>query len=176
MKKEIEIKLSYNKADRQVIKSLLEKRGAKFSQEFELNDIYFSQSHTDMSKAHDLLRIRNKAAMTELPFKGKCENNEHIWQRIEDTCKIVAVEEMQKILTYLNFKIISENKSLRETWLLNGVEIVFIDFILPEKISLIEIEGDTSEDVRNVIEIIADYVKNMGEDGFSKFDNSRNKN
>lgn len=173
MAHEIEIKLKY--ADKEKIIARLQELKAKFREKYDLADAYFSLTHTDMSNAHDLVRIRQKNEVAELTFKGKCETEGHIWKRIELSTGIGDPESMLQILTYLRFNKISENKSHREFWDLGNVEIAFINFIYPDKIDFIEIEGPSEEEIEVILVKLGDLVTKVGEEGFKKFDEKRKK-
>jgi len=166
MNKETEIKLKY-KNKNQII-NIIKKLGAKFNEKYELHDTYFS-FHKDMSNKHEIVRIREKGNSSELTFKGKCKSKGNVWKRVELTCKIDNPQIMCEILVNLGLSRIKENMSLREIYLLNGIEIAFIDFTKPSKLSLIEIEG-SQDKIKRIINKLGKSVKEVGEEAFRKFD------
>ena len=166
MNKETEIKLEYNNKN-QIIK-IIKELGAEFKEKYALHDTYFS-FHKDMSNKHEIVRIREKGKSCELTFKGKCKSKGNVWKRAELTCKIDNPEIMRGILVNLGLFKIKENMSQREIYLLNSIEIAFIDFTKPSKLSLIELEG-TEKQIRKIIKKLGSSVKEVGEETFGKFD------
>jgi predicted adenylyl cyclase CyaB len=166
MSKETEIKLKYNNKN-QIIQ-LIKKLGAKFKEIYELHDTYFS-FHKDMSNKHEIVRIREKGNSCELTFKGKCKSKGNVWKRDELTCKIDNPRIMCEILVNLGLSKIKENISHREIYLLDGIEIAFIEFTKPSKLSLIELEG-LQDKIKKIIKLLGNSVKIIGEEAFSKFD------
>lgn len=175
MQYEIEIKLKYEEEDKDEIIAKLNEMGANSEESYELHDTYFSLKHKDMSNAHDLIRIRNKNGKAELTFKGKCETEGHIWKRMELSSGITEPEKMIQILKYLEFNIISENKSQRELWRLNDIEILFIDFTSPSQLKFLEIEASSEEKIQSILQCLGDLVTKVGEENFQKFDEAREK-
>ncbi|MBS3134573.1 class IV adenylate cyclase [Candidatus Woesearchaeota archaeon] len=171
MNHEIEVKLKYE--DKNAIVTKLHELGAKSEEKYRLDDIYFSQEHTDMSNAHDLIRIRTKRDKSELTFKGKCETDDKIWKRVELSTGVDDADSLLKIFKYLKFHEISKNKSIRELWKLGNVEVMFVDFIEPHSLKFIEIEGPSKEKVQKVIDKFGDLVTEVGEESFKKFDETR---
>jgi predicted adenylyl cyclase CyaB len=168
MSKETEIKLKYN--NRNQIIQLIKKLGAKFKEKYELHDTYFS-FHKNMSKNHEIVRVREKGKSCELTFKGKCKSKGDLWERTELTCKIDNPKNMCEILTNLGLFKIKENISKREIYLLEDLEIVFIDFSKPTKLSLIELEGPESK-IKKIIKLLGTSVKIVGEEAFNRFDST----
>ena len=167
---EIEIKLKYK--NKLKIISLLKNLGAKFKERYELHDVYFS-FHNTMSNDYELIRIREIGKIKELTFKGKCEDNAHIWKRIEITTKIDDAEKMSSILLNLGLKKIKENISFREIYFLGSLEIAFINFVKPEKISLIELEGREKQ-INFLLAKLKNLVEKAGEEIFKSFDKGQN--
>jgi predicted adenylyl cyclase CyaB len=167
MNEEIEVKLKYN--DRKEIVSKIKELGASFKELCTLKDEYYSLSHADMSNAHELLRIRVKGEHSEITFKSKCEDKNHIWKRIELTSSIDNPEAVTQMLGYLGFKKISENSSKREIWCMPDVEFAFIDFTLPDSISVLEIESSENK-INNILKYLGGAVTRIGEDKFKSFD------
>ena len=165
---EIEIKLRYD--DRLKVTHLLESIGAKPQDCSTLKDIYFSFDGETMSNTNKLIRIREKNTKTELTFKGNCISENNIWERIELNVGIANAEVMEAILLAAGAKKIKKNISKREPWLYNNVEILFIDFVEPNKLSLIEIEGATRPEIEKVLTLLGDLVERAGEELFSSFD------
>ena len=173
MGKEIEIKLKY--FDREKVSEKLKKMGARLIEKYELEDSYFALSHADMSNAHDLVRVRKKGSKIELTYKGKSEFSGNIWKRDEINIGIDNFNSMVDVLKKLGFNFLSENKSVREVWDLNGVEILFCDIILPAKINYIEIEGPTEERLREVVNKLGNVVAEAGEEIFNILDEANNR-
>ena len=168
MTHEIEIKLKYEHKQKLIEK--LEEIGAKLKKKETLEDTYFSLDHTDMSNTHDLIRIRKKNGKAELTFKGKCETESDIWKRIELNTEINDPDMMTKILEYLHFNTLLQNKSQREYWTLDNVEIVFIDLVKPLRLSWIEIEGPSEGKIQRILDKLGNDVEKIGEDFFKKLD------
>ena len=166
MAEEIEIKLKYK--DREAVTNLLKQLGAKLREKYELHDTYFG-FQKDMSHKHTLIRIREKNKACELTLKGKCETKEHIWKRVELTTSIGNPEDMSEMLTHLGVSKIKENASLREIYDLDDLEIAFIDFTKPAKLSLLELEG-SEEKINEVLNKLGNSVEKVGEEVFSEFD------
>jgi len=171
--KEIEVKLTYTNRDKVIEK--LKEIGAVFREKYTLEDYYFSIKGTDMSNANDLLRIRKKGEKQELTFKGKCETEGNIWERIELNTDIGSADTVLKMFDHLKLNNLSTNKSSREFWDVGDVEIVFSDITYPAEINFIEIEGPTKEKVEEVLKMMGDTVKEAGEEIFRKLDEARKK-
>ena len=171
--KEIEVKLTYTDKDKVIEK--LKEIGAVFREKYLLEDYYFSLTGTDMSNTNDLLRVRKKGDKKELTFKGKCETEGHIWERIELNTDISDAEAVLKMFEHLKLNKLSTNKSSREFWDIGDVEIVFSHITYPAKIDFIEIEGSTKEKVEEVLKLLGDLVKEAGEEIFRKLDEARKK-
>ncbi|MBU7019103.1 MAG: class IV adenylate cyclase [Theionarchaea archaeon] len=172
MSREIEIKLEYD--DREEVISRLEEMKAEKKEVIELKDTYYS-SQKDMKNIHDLLRIRKKNGDVELTYKGKCLDKNNVWERVELSVRVDNSETMEKILLNMGLHKISENMSRREIWKYETSEIMFIDFIYPEELRLVEVESDSYESVRSILDRLSDVVTEVGEDLFRKFDDSKNK-
>ena len=172
--KEIEVKLTYQ--DKEKVIEKLKEIGAVFREKYLLEDYYFSLTGTDMSNTNELLRVRKQGDKQELTFKGKCETEGHIWERVELNTGITDPEAVLKMFEYLKLNKLSTNKSHREFWDINDVEIVFSDITYPADISFIEIEGPTKEKVENVLKLLGDLVKEAGEEIFKKLDEARKAN
>jgi len=171
MDKEIEVKLKYkNKKD--LIKKLKE-LGAKKKENILLEDTYFGAPGANMSNKNSITRVRIKNSESELTYKGQCKDKNNVWERTEITAKIENSEQMKLILQNLGLEKISENKSIREVWILDKCEIVFIDFVKPDKISILEIEGPTEKKVHEIIKKLGTLVDKIGEEAFRKFDEAR---
>jgi predicted adenylyl cyclase CyaB len=171
--KEIEVKLTYK--NRAEVVARLKEIGAVFREKYPLEDYYFSLTGTDMGNTNDLLRIRKKGDNQELTFKGKCETEGHIWERVELNTDIGDAEAVLKMFEYLKLNNLSTNKSFREYWDIEDVELVFSDITYPAEISFIEIEGPTKEKVQEVLDKLGDLVKEAGEEIFKKLDEARKK-
>ena len=170
---EIEVKLKFE--DKEKIVGKIKELGAKFREKYDLEDTYFSLKHNDMKNAHDLVRVRKKQDKAELTFKGKCETESHVWKRIELNTPIGDSETMMQILENLKFNKIIENKSLREYWDLEDVEIAFISLVHPVEINWIEIEAPSEEKVQKVLDELKGFAKVVGEEYFKIIDEAREK-
>ena len=169
--KEIEVKLTYE--DKEKVIERLKEIGAVFREKYFLEDHYFSLTGTDMSNTNDLLRIRKQGDKQELTFKGKCETEGHIWERVEMNTDISDGEAVLKMFEHLKLNNLSTNKSFREFWDIGDVEIVFSDITYPAEISFVEIEGPTKERVKEVLKLLGNLVKEAGEEIFKKLDEAR---
>jgi predicted adenylyl cyclase CyaB len=168
--KEIEIKLIF-KNKKEIINKL--RPEIKLERKISIYDKYFGKDFLDMKNTHNLIRIRKiNDDNAELTFKSKTKNQGNIWQRIELTTTIRSPEIMEKILTHLGFKKISEYKSQREYWKFQDLEIVFIKFTKPAFLEFMEIEGNPRK-IREVIKKLGNNVKEVGEEIFEIFDLKR---
>jgi predicted adenylyl cyclase CyaB len=169
--KEIEIKLIFKNKNK-IINKL--KPEIKLERKISIYDKYFSKDFLDMKNTHNLIRIRkiNNNNDAELTFKSKTKNQGNIWQRTELTTTIQSPEIMEKILTHLGFKKISEYKSQREYWKFQDLEIIFIKFTKPAFLEFMEIEGKPKK-ILEVIKKLGNNVKEVGEEIFEIFDLKR---
>jgi len=119
------------------------------------------------------LRVRTKGEKSELTFKGKTESTDGIWKRVEINIGIDKGQNMIDILNNLGFNKISENKSIREVWMIEDVEFMFIDFTYPDKINIIEVEADSEEKIKKVILQFGSLIEKAGEESFKKFDKKK---
>ncbi|MHA1657499.1 MAG: CYTH domain-containing protein [Promethearchaeota archaeon] len=171
--KEIEIKLQF-KNKRKII-SILGKK-IKFQKRLRIHDEYYNRSWSDMRNTHDLVRIRSvKNGNAELTYKGKAKDKNNIWHRIELTTSIMSPGMMKKILDNIGLKKISECQSEREYWQIGNLEIVFVKFNLPVSLEIMEIEGTSEKEIRDMVKKLSKYVKKVGEEIFSVFDKERAK-
>lgn len=76
---------------------------------------------------------------------------------------------MERILLQLGFFKTRENISFRETYNLNKLEIAFIDFKKPKKLSIIELEGSENK-IKQLLKKLRNSVKQIREEAFKKFD------
>lgn len=166
MPHETEIKLKYK--SRKEIKKLLKKLDAELKEKYLLHDIYFTKNK-DIRNENELIRIREKGKDYELTFKGKCKAKGNIWKRVELTSQISNPEKIEKILLLLGFFKTRENISFREIYNLNKLEIAFIDFRKPIKLSVIELEGSENK-INQLLKKLGNSVKQIGEEAFKKFD------
>ena len=171
--KEIEVKLTYTHKKKVIAR--LQEIGAVFREKYTLEDSYFSLTGKDMSNTHDLLRVRKKGNKQELTFKGKCETQGNIWERVELTTEIGDAEAVLQMFEHLKFHKLSKSKSSREFWDINDVEVVFTEITSPAKISFIEIEGPTKEQVESILKLLGNLVKEAGEELFKTLDEARKK-
>lgn len=171
--KEIEVKLTYK--DRNIVINKLKEIKAVFREKYVLEDHYYSMNGKDMSNSNELIRVRKKGDKSELTFKGKCENQSNIWERVELTTSLGNPESMLKILESLKFNKLSVTKSNREIWNLDDVEIAIIEIFYPANIDFIEIEGPTKEKVEKTLNLMGKTVKEATEEIFKHLDEARNK-
>jgi predicted adenylyl cyclase CyaB len=169
---EIEIKLIY-KSKSKVIKKLKE-LGFSLKTKKTIHDTYYSKGQKSMSNKNMLIRIRNvNDEEFELTLKDKIKDKKGIWSRVELNTQIASnVEDLQMILEALGCSKIRENKSAREIWVneSKNCTLEFIDYSLPAKLSLIEIEGDSAESINTIVKELGELVKIAGEEIFDVFD------
>ncbi len=171
---EIEIKLCYKKKSELTYK--LEELGAKLVKEVEIKDKYFSKDVKNIKDAKEFVRIREKNGKAELTFKGKEESNTNVSKKIELNLDISDSKSMEAILEQLNFNIIRENKTKREYWEMDNVELVIVNIIEPVEIDYVEVEGPSEELVNNLVSKLGDCVKPIEKDHFKKMDEAKNQN
>lgn len=165
--KEIEVKLKYK--DKEKVVEKLKNMGAKFREKYLLEDHYFSLTGNDMSNTNELLRIRKKGDKQELTFKGKCETEGNIWERVEINTDIGDSEALLKIFEHLKLNQLSTNKSFREFWDLGNAEIAFTDITYPAEIKFMEIEA-SADKINKILKELNDLVSEAGEEIFKKLD------
>ena len=164
---ETEVKLKCD--DPESLKKKLESLGAKFREKYSLNDTYFSHGK-DMATAKDFVRVRKKNKISEVTYKGKCEDKKGVWTRIELTSKIDEPKAIKQILTLLKLNKIKENKSFREIWDYQNIEIAFIKITFPKDLSFIELEGKNEESIHSLLSELGDSVEIVGKDYFKILD------
>jgi predicted adenylyl cyclase CyaB len=169
--KEIEIKLDYK--SKKLVIARLKEIGALFCHKAYLEDRYFGLPGTTMSNRNNLLRIRREGKSSELTFKVDCKDKANVWERREMTVKIDSPDVMEEILKNLGFVKLSENKSRREAWSIGRTEAVFISFISPEKMTMLEIEGPEPKMIKKIVARLKGSVWEIGEKSFKRFDDSR---
>ena len=153
--KEIEAKLTY--IDRAQLTGILKQLGCTKRESVGLKDIYYSPDGDRMDNVKTILRIREITGKpTELTYKGPCPKDKGVWERTEITTEISSPNEMQEILNNLRMNLIKTNETAREYWELDDLEIVFMDFIKPQKLEIIEIEGPSKEKVESFIHELGD--------------------
>ena len=170
---EIEIKLNYN--DINLVKQTIQNEfNASKRKNVVTIDKYFSKDYDDMSNAHDLIRIREiQGEKNELTFKGDTKDNDNIWTRSELTTKVSSPKTLEQILINLGFKIISENECSREYWYGNDLEFVFANFKKPTKLEFLEIEAKNEKIIDDATKKLSKITTRFGEEGFDKFDKTR---
>jgi len=167
--KEIEIKLTFKNKE-EVLSKL---KTAKFVKKVAIHDVYYGTGE-NMSNSNSLTRIRDiEGEEIELTFKSKAQDNNNVWHRVELTTIISSADTMGKILSHLNLNKISEYQNIKEYYDVDGLEIVFADFTLPAKLIFMEIEGESEEEIRKILSILGDSVKEAGEEIFDVFDKAR---
>jgi predicted adenylyl cyclase CyaB len=171
MNEEIEIKLVFK--DEAAVKRKLKRLGAKKEKVTLLQDAYYGFKGQSIKNTNRLVRIRQKDKSGELTYKGICEDKQNIWKREEITIGIDDPKEMRNILELMGLSLIKENASIREIWRTmdtGDLEIVFIKFIKPKALQLMEIEGKDETKIRDIISGLGSLVKEAGEDIFASFD------
>jgi predicted adenylyl cyclase CyaB len=169
--KEIEIKLTYE--DKQKVLERIKEIGGVFREKYFLEDYYYSIDGKDMSNTNNLFRVRKKGEKQELTLKGKNETQSNIWERVELNTDVDNADNVLKMFEHLKFNNVSTNKSSREVWNVEDVELVFTDITFPAEISFLEIEGPTKEKVEKVLKMLGNLVKEAGEEIFKKLDEAR---
>jgi hypothetical protein len=76
---------------------------------------------------------------------------------------------MKKILCGVELKLIKENVSRREVYTLGSLEIVFMHFLKPRKLNLIELEG-SEKSINAALSKLGSLIKKAGEEAFAAFD------
>ncbi len=168
--KEIEIKLKYT--DEKSLRERLTKVGAKPTQTYEIVDIYYAKKGETMKTTETLLRIRTKKSISELTFKGKKETTSNVWERVEINVPISEPDKMELILHNLGLHRILKNRTLREYWDINGVELGIMKIIEPAKVEFVEIEGKTKEVVEEATKLFEGVLEPIGKDHFKEIDNN----
>ena len=168
MAEEIEVKLKY--INKEEIKAKLKEIGAKFEEEYDLHDTYFSKEQKSLGEVEEFLRIRKKGDKQELTYKGKKEEDKGIWKREEINVPIGNAENLIKILKCLGLNKIKENKSTRECWKLEEVEIMIINITFPAELNFIEIEAKDIQEIRKVVDLLGSLVEILPEEEFKKLD------
>lgn len=165
---EIEVKLKYK--NRQEITDWLKKNGFELSGKKEINDSYYGLTK-ELSNKNSFYRIRDiVGVLTELTLKDNFKDKGGIWTKREVNISIDNPEKMATILSSLGCSLIKEHFSMREIWNKGKVEFMFVDFIKPVKLSLIEIEGPSKKSVWDMTSLLGNRVEIVGEDFFSVFD------
>jgi len=167
MAEEIEIKLIYN--DLGEAEKALAACNLKKEETIDLIDRYYGKQD-GMENTHDLIRIRQKGNKKELTFKGSCKDEKGVWTREELNIPILDVEAMNQFLLKIGLKLIKENASKRTFWRDNLTEVVFIDYSKPTKLTLIEIESTSKEEIDGIVKGLGNNAKIVGEEIFSCFD------
>jgi predicted adenylyl cyclase CyaB len=173
MNKEIEAKLHYKNKE-EIIK-VLKSTGARKKTSTHINDVYYGTPGSTMNNTNSLTRVRIKNSESELTFKEECKNQNNVWERVELNVKIDNPENMKIILDKIGLEKISENESIREMWLFDDCELIFIDYIKPENITMIEIEGPSHDAVNCAISKLGSLVEKIGEEAFVKFEKNKKK-
>jgi predicted adenylyl cyclase CyaB len=167
--KEIEAKLTYT--DRGKLTQRLSELGCTKRESVSLADTYYSPDGDRMDNVKTILRIREISGKpTELTYKGPCPKDKTVWERTEITTEISSPQEMREILDNLELNLVKSNETAREYWILGDLELVFMDFIKPQKLEIIEIEGPTKEKVEWLVEELGALVEVVGEEVFKSFD------
>lgn len=169
---EIEVKATFQ--DQQAVINILGTQ-LTFNKSVSITDTYFS-SENSMSNANNLVRIREiNDNKVELTFKGKTIDTDNIWQRTEITTLVDSAANAKAILLQLGLKVVSEYQNTKEYYDYNGLEIVFAKFTLPAKLDFMEIEGDTTTAVTELVQMLGKSITVVGEEIFKVFDQVRDK-
>ncbi len=168
---ETEIKLAYFDKERIIYR--LKELGAVFKSNQEINDVYYSNKYNSLEEAKTFIRIRTKNKKSELTFKGEISSNDDIWKRIELNSGIENLDNVKKILELLGFKILLNNTTIREYWILNDVEIAIINILEPAKVDYLELECDNEDKIKEVRLKLGGLVSSVKEDHFKKLDEAR---
>jgi adenylate cyclase, class 2 len=134
----IEIEKKFRLTPEQYKKILagLEKTGAIFLREdFEVNELYGGGI---LRLKNAVLRIRKIQGVTILTYKERIKNDSEIKHQIEYETEVSNEEAIEKIIESLGFKKVAVYEKRRQTWELNGVEILLDE--LPFGLFM-EIEG-----------------------------------
>jgi adenylate cyclase class 2 len=165
---EIEIKLAFE--DKQKVHDLLISLGFKSMGDETIEDTYYSQEASKLKDAKKFLRIRKKGDFSELTFKGEVESDRDVCKRVELNSGLKDSESMQKILECLGYNVIRKNKSNRQYYKFDNVEIVIVEYFEPVKLNYLEIEGPSEKSVMGVRDKLGDSVSDFPEDSFKKMD------
>ena len=168
MSSEIEIKLTF-KDKNSIIKRL---KALKFSlkEEFVLHDRYYGPPGTSMANTNTLVRIREKGSKSELTLKSSCKDDNNVWTREEINVGIDDAGSTHALLAKLGFVLIKENESKREVWRKGDVEFMFVKYSKPGRLEMIELEADSKEKLRSVVDKFSSLVKEASEELFRSFD------
>jgi predicted adenylyl cyclase CyaB len=165
--KEIEIKLLFRNKNK-IIDKLKPK--IKFLKEVEVLDKYFVPHGSQIKNKNNFLRIRKINNVSELTYKGRSENKKRIKTKTELTSIVSSPEIIETILKKLGLKKISEHSSKKEYWFFDDIEIVFVKFIKPAKLTFMEIEASSEKKIENILKKIDGCVSKMKEKDFNIFD------
>jgi len=166
---EIEVKLWYKNKDK--IKSILTKLGARFDKKIIITDTYFDNKNKPFDILDEVLRIRKIGKHIELTHKGKSKTNHSIRCREEISIPITNHKKFVRLLEALGFIIIAEVIDNREIWRLNDIEIDFISKSskkVPES-NYLEIEGPSKKKVSEIIEKLKPHAWIITQEEIAKF-------
>ena len=150
---------------------LVEDSDAEFKGEEKKHDTYYGNSDLDGA----FVRIRISDGKEEVTFKGRAEKDGELFRRIELNGTVNDPQKkLKEVLLGLGLKKLSENKSVRKYWELDGVEIVVSRFTYPAKLDYIEFEreGITKEWVKEKFPKISEVAKPVDDTTFVEFDKS----
>lgn len=165
---EIEVKLKYK--NKKEILDWLKQNSFKLNGTKEIIDSYYGLSN-ELSNKKSFYRIRIiTGLLTELTLKDSFMDKGGVWIRREISIRINNPENMGIVLASLGCKLIKEHSSRRETWKKGKTKFEFVDFFKPAKLSLVEIEGPSKKNVSELISLLGNKVKIVGEEFFSVFD------
>lgn len=162
--KEIEVQLKVKSVP--ALQKKLVSLGFKYQDDFDLQDIYFSQNGKfDESKAY--LRIRKTNTDTEMTFKRNLNKNK-ILIRKEINLKIDSADNAIKFLDEMGMKKIISRKVIGKTYKKNDVIFEFIKMLQPKVFEYAEIECIDRRKIDRVLAQIADEVTIISQKDFPK--------
>ncbi|MBN1617871.1 class IV adenylate cyclase [Candidatus Dojkabacteria bacterium] len=166
--KEIEIKVQIkNETD---FYNILRSNGFQHLATRVIHDKYFGLKKS-MSNTQRLFRIRRDDSKCTLTMKDKMKDEHGIWTRREINVAIGKdADQMTQILTALGLKAIKENKSKRDVWQRDKTTVEIIEYSIPTKLDLVEIESDSKGKIDEALKLLGNSVKIVGEEIFSVFD------
>lgn len=173
MGKEIELKLKIKNNSLEKIRDIL-KCHSKSSTISEIADEYFS-ANGSISNNFSLIRIRtkesDKLSNSVFTFKSKSKKKKGIWHRDEFETEVQNPSALKELFSALNLVLTRSNKSTREIFVLQSeVKVEIINYSLPVKLEMIEVEGESEAEVERTAGLIAEYTEKASEDIFKSFD------
>lgn len=99
----MEVESKFRSPGNEKVEKALNKLGAEFVSEEETEDVYFRHPGRDFGKTDEALRLRKKADVSELTYKGPRMRLEHTKAREEVTLPISDALAAQRIVERLGF-------------------------------------------------------------------------